>query len=86
MLLEEVYYELPMKLDERERFSIYARIGNLMERYRETKGETLIEEFKNRFKHILKVKGLWKDDKKEDGDDHPITDSPSETIKNSYSD
>ena len=35
-----------------------------MERYRETRDETLIEEFKQRFKHILIVKGLWEDDKK----------------------
>ena len=70
MLLEELYTELLKKLEERERFSIYARMGTLMERYRETRDETLIEKFKKRFKHILIVKGLWEDDKEEDNDDH----------------
>ena len=85
MLLEELYTELLKKLDERERFSIYARLGNLMERYRETRDHTLMEEFKNRFKHILIMKGLWEYEEKKDGDDHLMTDFPSEKIKNSYS-
>ena len=84
MLVEELYTELLKKLEERERFSIYVRMGTLMERYRETRDETLIEEFKKRFKHILIVKGLWEDDKEEGNDDHSMTDSSSETINNSY--
>ena len=56
-----------------------------MESYRETRERTLMEEFKNCFKPILIVRGLWEDDKEEDDDDCPMTDFPSETIKNSYS-
>ena len=82
MVLEELYTELLKKLDERERFSIYARLGNLMERYRETRDHTLMEEFKNCFKRILIMKELWEYEEKED---HLITDFPSKTIKNSYS-
>ena len=55
-----------------------------MERYRETRDENLIEEFKNRFKHILIVKGLWEDDKNEYEDNHPITEFPSKVIENSF--
>ena len=82
MLLEELYTELLKKLDERERFSIYARLGTLMERYRETRDHALMEEFKNRFKNILIMKGLWEHEEEKDC---LITDLPSETIKNSYS-
>ena len=82
MLLEELYTELLKKLDEREMFSIYARIGNLMERYKDTRDNALVEEFKNRFKHILIMKGLWEFEEKKD---QLIMDFPSETIKDSYS-
>ena len=41
---------------ERERFSYYARIGTLMEKYRETRDEALIKEFKYLFEKELKVK------------------------------
>ena len=85
MLLEELYTELLKKLDERERFSIYARLGNLMERYRETSYHTIMEEFKNHFKHILIIKGLWKYEEKEDEGDPLIVDLPTEKINNSYS-
>ena len=82
MLLEELYTKLLKKLDERERFSIYARLGNLIERSRETRDHALMEEFKNHFKHILIMKGLWEYEEKK----YPlITDLPSEKIKNSYS-
>ena len=62
IFLEELYTELLKKLDERERFSIYARLGTLMERYRETRDQTLLEEFKRRFKKDLIIKGLWEDE------------------------
>ena len=90
MLLEELYVELLTKLrkrkdTERERFYIYTLIGDVMERYRETREHTLIEEFKNRFKHILTVEDLWENEEKEDDDDCLMVDLPRETIKNSYS-
>ena len=37
MLLVELYVELLRRSCERERFSIYARLGNFMEKYREIK-------------------------------------------------
>ena len=82
MLLEELYTELLKKMDERERFIVYAGLGNLMERYRKTRDEKLTDEFEKRFKHTLIAKGLWECEKF-------ITYPPSETInnsiKNSYS-
>ena len=60
--LEELYTELMKRMCERERFSIYARLGTLMERYKETRDQTLTEEFKKRFKKDLKIKGLWEED------------------------
>ena len=43
MLLVELYIELMRRSCERERFSYYARMGTLMERYRETRDESLIK-------------------------------------------
>ena len=60
--LEELYTELMKKMCQRERFSIYARLGTLMERYKETRDQTLIEEFKKRLKKDLIIKGLWEED------------------------
>ena len=54
-----------------------------MERYRETRDNTLIEEFKNRFKRILIVKGLWEYEEKEENlITDLITDFHSETVNN----
>ena len=80
MLLDELYCALMLKMGERERFCAYARMGDLMERYRETRDERLIEEFNKLFKlHLIRY-GLW-----EAEDDVSITDSPKETIKDGYS-
>ena len=57
--LVNLYVELLRRFCERERFSYYARMGTLMERYRETRDESLINEFKSLFKKELIVKGLW---------------------------
>ena len=59
MLLVEhrAYIELMRRSCERERFSYYARMGTLMERYRETRDETLIEKFKSIFEKELKARG-----------------------------
>ena len=38
------------------------RLGTLMERYKEIRDQTLIEEFKKRFKKDLIIKGLWEED------------------------
>ena len=62
MLLEELYMELLRRSCERERFCYYARMGTLMEKYRETRDESLIKEFKSLFEKELKVKGLWDPD------------------------
>ena len=45
MLLIELYIELLRRSCERERFSIYARLGIFMEKYRETRGDSLMSEF-----------------------------------------
>ena len=58
MLLEELYIELLRRSCERERFCYYARMGTLMEKYRETRDENLIKDFKSIFEKELKVKGL----------------------------
>ena len=57
--LVNLYVELLRRSCERERFSYYARMRSLMERYRETRDESLINEFKSLFKKELIVKGLW---------------------------
>ena len=54
-----LYVEVLRRSCERERFSYYARMGTLMKRYRETRDESLINEFKSLFKKELIVKGLW---------------------------
>ena len=59
MLSEELYVELLRRSCERERFRYYARMGTLMEKYRETRDESLIKKFKSLFKEELIVKGLW---------------------------
>ena len=58
MSLIELYIELLRRSCERERFSIYARFGTFMEQYRETRDESLINEFKLMFKRELIIKGL----------------------------
>ena len=50
MLLVELYVELLRRSCERERFSIYARLGTFMEKYRETRDESLMKEFVLLFK------------------------------------
>ena len=70
MLLVELYIELMRRSCERERFSYYARMGTLIERYRETRDETLIEKFRSIFEKELKAKGLWEYD---DSDDESLT-------------
>ena len=60
--LEELYIKLMKKMCERENCSIYARLGTLMERYKETRDQTLIEEFKKGLKKDLIIKGLWEED------------------------
>ena len=62
MLLVELYIEFLRRSCERERFSYYARMGTFMEKYRETRDESLMEEFKSLFKKELIVKGLWEHD------------------------
>ena len=62
MLLEELYIEFLRRSCERERFCYYARMGTLMEKYRETRDENLIKDFKSLFEKELKVKGLWDSD------------------------
>ena len=57
----DVYIEFMRRSSERQRFSYYAPMGTLMERYRETRDESLIEVFKSMFKKELRVKGLWID-------------------------
>ena len=59
MLPEELYMELLRRSCERERFCYYARMGTLMEKYRETRDENLIKDFKSIFEKELKMKGLW---------------------------
>ena len=59
MLLVDLYIELLRRSCERQRFSYYARMGTLMEKYRETRDESLIDDFKSLFEKELKVKGLW---------------------------
>ena len=43
MLLVDLYVELLRRSCERERFSIYARLGTFMEKYRETRDESLMK-------------------------------------------
>ena len=59
MLLVELYIEFMRRSCKRERFSYYARMGTLMEKYRESRDESLIEKFKSIFEKELKIKGLW---------------------------
>ena len=70
MLLVELYIELMTRSCERERFSYYARMGTLMERYRETRDESLIKQFRSIFEKELKARGLWECD---DSDDETLT-------------
>ena len=62
MLPVDLYIEFLRRSCERQRFSYYARMGTLMEKYRETRDESLIEDFKSLFEKELKVKGLWNSD------------------------
>ena len=70
MLLVELYIELMRRSSERQRFSYYARMGTLMERYRETRDESLIKQFRSIFEKELKARGLWEYD---DSDDESLT-------------
>ena len=93
MLLVELYVELLRRSCERERFSIYARLGTFMEKYRETRDESLTKEFVLLFKKELIIKGLWEYDDKHGIDDcfsvsHfrvPINCKDKNVIKDSYS-
>ena len=58
-LLVDLYIEFLRRSCKRQRFSYYARMGTLMEKYRETRDESLIEDFKSLSEKELKVKGLW---------------------------
>ena len=68
MLLVDLYIEFLRRSCERQRFSYYARMGTLMEKYRETRDASLIEDFKSLFEKELKVKGLWDYDEECDKD------------------
>ena len=68
MLLVELYVELLRRSCERERFSYYARMGTFMEK-RETRDESLMNEFMLLFKKELIIKGVWEYDDKYDIDD-----------------
>ena len=59
MLLVDLYIEFLRRSCERQRFSYYARMRTLIEKYRKTRDESLIEDFKSLFEKELKVKGLW---------------------------
>ena len=72
MLLVELYIELMRRSSERQRFSYYARMGTLMERYRETRDESLIKQLRSIFEKELKARGLWEYD---DSDDESLTGS-----------
>ena len=93
MLLVELYVELLRRSCERERFSIYARLGTFMEKYRETRDESLMKEFVLLFKKELIIKGLWEHDDKHGIDDCfsvspfrvPINCKDKNVIKDSYS-
>ena len=93
MLLVELYVELLRRSCERERFSIYARLGTFMEKYRETRDESLMKEFVLLFKKELIIKGLWEYDDKHGIDDCfsvspfrvPINYKDKNVIKDSYS-
>ena len=69
MLLIELYIELLRRSCERERFSIYARLGTFMEKYRETRDESLMNEFILMFKKELIIKGVLEYDDKHGIDD-----------------
>ena len=56
MLLVDLYIEFLRRSCERQRFSYYARMGTLMEKYRETRDESLTEDFKSLFEKELKVR------------------------------
>ena len=73
MLLVELCIEFLRRSCERQRFSYYARMETLMEKYRETRDESLIEDFKSLFEKELKVKGLW--DYDDDDDDEECDES-----------
>ena len=96
MLLVELYVEFLRRSCERERFSCYARMGTLMEKYRETRDESLMGVFRSMFKKELIIKGLWEyEDRnydKNDDDDFsgspfkaPIDYKNKNVIKDSYS-
>ena len=93
MLPVELYVELLRRSCERERFSIYARLGTFMEKYRETRDESLMKEFVLLFKKELIIKGLWEYDDKHGIDDCfsvspfrvPINCKNKNVIKDSYS-
>ena len=69
MLLVELYVELLRRSCQRERFSIYARLGTFMEKYRETRDESLMKEFILMFKRELMIKGVLEYDDKHGIDD-----------------
>ena len=69
MLLVDLYIELLRRSSERERFSICARLGTFMEKYRKTRDESLMKEFVLLFKKELIIKGLWEYDDKHGIDD-----------------
>ena len=73
MSLIELYIELLRRSCERERFSIYVRLETTMEQYRETRDESLINEFKLMFRRELIIKGLLYNYK------HDIDDRTSES-------
>ena len=93
MLLVDLYIERLRRSCERERFSIYPRLGTFMEKYRETRDESLIKEFVLMFKKELTIKGLWEYDDKHGIDDCfsvspfrvPINCKNKNVIKDSYS-
>ena len=58
MSIVELYVELMRRSCQQERFSHYARVGTLMERYRESRDESLVNEFKSIFRKELIVRGL----------------------------
>ena len=93
MLLVDLYIELLRRSSERERFSIYARLGTFMEKYRRTRDESLMKEFVLLFKKELIIKGVLEYDDKHDIDDLcsispfrvPINCKDKNVIKDSYS-
>ena len=93
MLLIKLYIELLRRSCERERFSIYARLGIFMEKYRKTRDESLMNEFILIFKKELVIKGVLEYDDKHGIDDCfsvslfrvPVNCKAKNVIKDSYS-